>query len=100
MEASAGMSELVRAQPGACASVTWTFDSVDPPSFVTTIVNVAVPPLEMVCDFGFFVIEMCGTTTVTGAVSVAVTSSPPPTGVPVAVALLVKLAGTFANEQV
>ena len=41
-----------------------------------------------------------GEVTVTGAVSVADTSGPPPTGVPVAVALLTKLDCTLAREHV
>ena len=34
--------------------------SVTLPLFVTVIVKFAVPPLAIVCDFGFFVIEIDG----------------------------------------
>ena len=54
--------ELVFAQSGESGSVTLTFSSVAPPVFVTTIVNVAVAPLLIACDFGFLVIPMLGTT--------------------------------------
>ena len=92
------MSVLVRAQPGARASVTRTFVSVTSPLFVTLIVNVAVPPLRTGCESGVFATVIAGWITVTSAVSVAVTSGPTG-GVPVAVAVLVKLAATFASVQ-
>src|SRR5215203_4981174 len=108
------MSACVRAQPGACASVTRTFVSVTSPLFVTVIVHVAVPPDAIVCRSGLFVIAMLGCSgaaggggggggggglTITAAVSVDVTSGPVG-GVPVAVALFVKSAVTAAREQV
>ena len=40
--------------------MTRTFVSVTVPVFVTTIVQVAVPPLATVCSFGFFVIAIAG----------------------------------------
>ena len=60
MEASAPIVELEALQPGAWASETVTFVSVTLPVFVTVIVKFAVPPLAIVCDFGFFVIEIAG----------------------------------------
>ena len=60
IEASAGIVELDVLQPGARASETVTFVSVTLPVFVTVIVKFAVPPLAIVCDFGFFVIEIAG----------------------------------------
>jgi hypothetical protein len=60
IEASAEICALVFEQSGERGSVTFTFVSVTLPLFVTTIVKFAVPPLEIVCDFGFFVIEMAG----------------------------------------
>ena len=66
---------------------------------MTLIVNVAVDPLTIVCESGVFATVIAGWITVTSAVSVAVTSGPTG-GVPVAVAVLVKLAVTLASVQV
>ena len=63
---------------------------------VTVIVNVAVPPVWNVWLSGVFSIAIAGAITSTAAVSVSVTSSPTG-GVPVAVALFVKSAVTFAS---
>jgi hypothetical protein len=54
------MSALVRAQPGASASVTTTLVRVESPSLITWIVKVAVCPLTIVCVSGDFRIVMCG----------------------------------------
>jgi hypothetical protein len=110
MDARAAMALLVFEQSGDSGSLTVTFVSVTSPVLVTTIVNVADWPLSIVWPLGFFVIEIAGLlggddgggvdgggvdggggagVTVTGAVSVADTSGPPLTGVPVAVALFV-----------
>ena len=61
------MSVLVRAQPGAWASVTRTLVSVTSPLFVTLIVNVAVPPLTTCCESGVFATVIAGWITVTSA---------------------------------
>jgi hypothetical protein len=79
--------------------------------------NVAVPPTPIVCAFGPLTMSIAGfvgvgvgvgfgagfggvsgALTVTGAESVAVTFGPLG-GVPVATATFVKLAATFASEQ-
>ena len=52
------MSALVRAQPGAKASVTTTLVKVESPSFVTVIVKFAVWPMRIVCASGDFETEM------------------------------------------
>jgi hypothetical protein len=62
MEARAAIVDFDWTQFGVRASATVTLRSVSPPVFVTTIVKFAVPPLEIVCDFGFFVIEIAGVT--------------------------------------
>jgi hypothetical protein len=117
IEPRAAIDALEELQFGDSGSETVTFVSVTLPVFDTTIVNVAVAPVEIVCDFGLLVIEIAGlcglddggddggedggvVVTVTGAVSVSETSGPPPCGLPVAVALLVKLDVTFASVQV
>ena len=70
---------------------------------MTVIEKVAVPPLATVCVSGLFTIEIPGVpggcVTLTCAVSLAVTSGPTG-GVPVAVAVLVKLAVTFGQRAV
>jgi len=61
-----------------------------------------VPPLVTVCEFGSLTIEIAGCVTadhVTAAVSCELTGGPTG-GVPVATAVLVKLAVTFASVQV
>ena len=105
------MALLVFEQSGDSGSLTVTFVSVTLPVLVTTIVKVAGWPLSIVWPLGLFAIEIAGLlggvdgvdgvdgggvdggggagVTVTGAVSVADTSGPPVTGVPVAVALFV-----------
>ena len=103
------MALLVFEQSGDSGSLTVTFVSVTLPVLVTTIVKVADWPLSIVWPLGLFTIEIAGLlgvdaggfdggldggldgggVTVTGAVSVADTSGPPVTGVPVAVALFV-----------
>src|SRR5262249_8707631 len=50
----------LRSQSGVSGSVTVTFVSVTLPVLVTTMVKLAVPPLGIVCDFGFLVIEIAG----------------------------------------
>jgi hypothetical protein len=52
------------AQSDARRSVTVTPVSVTLPVFVTAIVKFAVPPVVIDCDFGFFVIEIDGESTV------------------------------------
>ena len=99
IEASPAMSALVRAQPGAWASVTLTSVRVESPSLITWIVKETALPARTTCSSGVFEIEMCGLITTTSAESLAVTS-PPAAGVPVAVAVLVKLEVTPASEQV
>jgi hypothetical protein len=52
------MSALVRAQPGASASVTTTLASGESPSLVTVIEKLAVWPIRIVCASGDYEIEM------------------------------------------
>ena len=47
-------------QFGESGSFTVTLVSVTVPVFVTVIEKFAVPPDEIVCDFGFFVIAIAG----------------------------------------
>ncbi len=93
------MSALVRAQPGARASVTTTLVRVESPVFLTAIVKVAVPLKATACESGVFETEIAGLITVTWAESSALTLSPT-SGVPVATATLVKLAVLASREQV
>ena len=76
--------------------MTVTFVSVTSPVLVTVIVNVAVPPVWNVWLSGVFSILIPGAMMSTSAVSVSVMSGPTG-GVPVAVALFVKSAVTFAS---
>src|SRR3954468_2726026 len=78
----------------------WTLSSVTEPVFVAVIVNDAVPPVGIVCVFGLLTMSIAGLLTVTWALSLSVTSAPPPWGLPVTVATFVKLAVTFARVQV
>src|SRR2546421_257719 len=79
----------------AWASLTWTLLRLESPVFLTVIEKLAVDPLrtrlhsrhDQISNAGFFM--------VTSAVSVAATSGPA-AGLPVAVALLVKLVLTLA----
>ena len=93
------MSAFVLAQPGLSASVTFTSVSVTSPLLVTRIVKLAVEPVTTAGVEATFVTEIAGlvlgatggaggVVTVTGAVSLAVTSGPAG-GVPVAVARFV-----------
>jgi hypothetical protein len=93
------MSAFVRAHEPVCGSATRTFVSVESPEFVTVIVKVAESPELTVWLFGPLLILIDGWMTVTGAVSVSVTSGPA-AGVPVAVAEFVNDAVTFAWVQV
>ena len=54
-----------------------TFVSVTLPVFVTVIVKFAVPPLGIVCDFGFFVIEIAGVLGVAGGLETVSGSQAP-----------------------
>ncbi len=63
------------------------------------MVKVTVEPLTIVCRSGVLAISIAGLIVSTKAVSVSVTSSPTG-GVPVTVALLVKLFVTLAAVQV
>jgi hypothetical protein len=107
IEPNPAMLPALWLQFGASGSLVLTFESVSWLGFETTIVQVAVPPLVTCCVFGFFDTEIDGAggappggdVTVTAAVSVACTFAPPSDGVPVAVALFVKPAVTFASEQ-
>src|SRR5437762_2174719 len=94
---------IVLLQFGESASVTVTSVRATSPVLVTVIVKVAAPPLVTVCDFGFLTITIAGcvagATAVTTAVSLAETSGPTG-GFPVAIATFVRLAVTFAREQV
>src|SRR5947207_16018065 len=103
------MSVLVRAQPGLSASVTVTLVRVTSPVLVTTMVKVAVSPVVAVWVGGDLVIEIAGwvtttggaggVVTVTGALSLAVTSGPTG-GWPVTLAMLVKEARRATVVQV
>src|SRR5262245_28947062 len=101
---------MVRLQLGESASVTETFVSSTSPAFRTVIVKTAVPPGAIVCDFGFFVIEIAGcaaagggggrgSVTDTCTESLAVTSTPAGE-VPVATATLSNGAVTDDREHV
>jgi hypothetical protein len=70
------MPELVWLQFGESGSETVTFVSVRVPVFVTTIVKFAVAPLAIVCDFGFFVIEIAGVPPVGGELTVSGSQAP------------------------
>ncbi len=54
------MSALVRAQPGASASVTVTSVRVEVPSLITWIVQETLSPFLITCSSGVFTTEMCG----------------------------------------
>src|SRR5262249_56719155 len=75
-DAPAARLPIVFAQPGACASVTVTFDRAESPVFFTRIVKVAVPPLLIDWLSGSLAIEIDGWITVTSALSFAATSGP------------------------
>src|SRR5213592_3987640 len=87
------MSVLVRAQPGLSASVTVTLVRVTSPVLVTTIVKVTVwVGGDLVIEIAGWVTTTGGAggvVTVTGALSLAVTSGPTG-GWPVTLAMLVK----------
>ena len=102
------MSAFVLAQPGLRASVIVTSVSVTSPLFVTAMVKVTVPPVVTVCEAGNFVTVIAGwvgvggvagCVTVTGAMSLAVTSLPAG-GWPVTVATLVNDAVRASVVQV
>src|ERR1051325_442403 len=108
IEARPAMSAFVLAQPGLRASVTLTSVRVTSPVLVTVMLKVAVRPVVTVWVAGPLVTAIegwvttggaGGVVTVTGAVSLAVTSGPTG-GVPVAVARLVNEALSALVVQV
>ena len=60
IDASAGSSAEVRLQFRAAGSRTVTFVSVVLPTFVTVILNFALPPTGTDCVAGFFTIATAG----------------------------------------
>ena len=105
-----GQGAEVAVAVGRERSVTVTLVRVTSPVLVTVILNVAVPPIAIDCDFGSLTMSIAGfdtggfgttaggTVTLTGAESFAVTVWPFEP-VPVAVATLVKFAVTLPSEQ-
>src|SRR5205814_10371636 len=61
------MAALVRAQPGASASVTTAWLRFESPSLMTWIVELAVWPATIVWESGVFRIVMCGLITSTAS---------------------------------